>query len=329
MRSVTRSFLALLVVVLALVAATPGSSSPSTAPGAARPAQDDDEDDDDVATDDFVVITGRVVVGRDETVDTIFIADGPVILDGTARETVVALNGDVQVRGTAREDVIALDGRVTVSGRGTIEGDVISRHRPVTEQRGQVEGDWDRWDPSAWRRASTAIGWFAAWVAISFSLLLLGLILLLVVPRAAVAVDDASRSRVGPVILWGVVLLIGLPLVAVLAMVTLIGLPFGLGLLLALGLIYGVGYVAGAFVLGRRIVSRSSPFVAFLVGWAILRLIALVPILGGLAWLAAVVVGLGAIVVAGNRARGAGTREPVRPAAPAPEPSPARPTSPG
>ena len=58
-------------------------------------------------------------------------------------------------------------------------------------------------------------------------------------------------------ILWGLVLLIGLPIVAVLAMVTLVGLPLGLGLLLALGLIYGIGYTAGAWILGRRVVSAG------------------------------------------------------------------------
>jgi len=35
-----------------------------------------------------------------------------------------------------------------------------------------------------------------------------------------------------------------------------------------------------------------------LVGWAILRVVALVPILGGLVWFAAVVFGLGVLVVA-------------------------------
>jgi hypothetical protein len=38
--------------------------------------------------------------------------------------------------------------------------------------------------------------------------------------------------------------------------------------------------------------------VAFLAGWAILRIAALIPILGGLVWFAAVVVGLGALAVA-------------------------------
>ena len=45
--------------------------------------------------------------------------------------------------------------------------------------------------------------------------------------------------------------------------------------------------------------------VAFLAGWAILRVVALIPILGGLVWFAAVVFGLGALVVAIWHARGA------------------------
>jgi hypothetical protein len=45
--------------------------------------------------------------------------------------------------------------------------------------------------------------------------------------------------------------------------------------------------------------------VAFLVGWGILRVVALVPILGGLVWFAAVVFGLGALTVAIWRARSA------------------------
>jgi hypothetical protein len=44
---------------------------------------------------------------------------------------------------------------------------------------------------------------------------------------------------------------------------------------------------------------------AFLVGWGILRVVALVPILGGVAWFAAVVFGLGALAVAIWRTRSA------------------------
>ncbi len=206
------------------------------------------------------------------------------------------------MRGTARDDVVAADGRVVVADGGHIEGDVVSRHRPVVEEGGRLDGSWERWNPRAWRDASAIAGWLAIWLAFTFSTLVLGLGLALLVPRAAAAVD-AAADTIGPVILWGLALLIGLPILAVLAMVTLVGLPLGIALLLALGLIYGIGYTAGAWVLGRRIAGHLTPILAFLLGWVILRVLALIPFLGGLVSLAAVVVGLGAIVVAGHRAR--------------------------
>ena len=80
--------------------------------------------------------------------------------------------------------------------------------------------------------------------------------------------------------------------------------PLGLGLLAALGLIYALGYGATAWIVGRRILREPTAWVlAFLVGWGILRVLALIPILGGLVWFAAVVFGLGALVVAIWRAR--------------------------
>jgi hypothetical protein len=244
-------------------------------------------------------------------------------------DALVAFNGDVLITGTARDDVVAADGTVTVADGGRIEGDVVSRHRPVVESDGRLDGSWERWNPRAWSNATSVVGWLAVWLAFTVSSLILGLLLGLLAPRAAVAVDAAAARGIGPVILWGLILMIGLPIAAAIAIVTLVGLPLGIGLLLALGLIYGIGYTAGAWILGRRVVSRASPVVAFLLGWGILRVVALVPVLGWLVSLAAVVVGLGAIAVAGRRARRPDvvtheTGEPVRtpPAPPPPAPTP-------
>jgi hypothetical protein len=293
MHSVTRSCLAVLVAVLAVMAAAPGAG-----------AQTDDDE-----IDNIVVVTGRAEVREGETVDNVVIADGPVVVDGTVRDVLVAVHGDVLVRGTAEEDVFALDGRVVVADSGLIQGDVMSRHRPVVEGDGRIDGSWERWNPTAWRRATTIATRIALWIAFTISTLILGLVLGLLAPRAAAAVGEAARGGIGPVIGWGLLLTIGLPVVAVLAMVTIVGLPLGLGLLLALGLVYGIGYTAGAWVLGRTVAREAQPIVAFLAGWGILRVVAIVPILGGLTWFATVVVGLGAIAVAGYRARGRATAE--------------------
>jgi hypothetical protein len=96
-------------------------------------------------------------------------------------------------------------------------------------------------------------------------------------------------------------------------LVTVVGIPLGLCLLAALLLIYALGYSATGWILGRSILGRPTAWVvtAFLAGWAILRVIALVLILGGLTWFAAVVFGLGALAVAIWR--------PVAPAKPPPQ----------
>jgi cytoskeletal protein CcmA (bactofilin family) len=293
MRYVTRSVYALLLTLVALMATAPAAG-----------AQSDDDD-----LDNIVVLTGRAEVRSGETVDNVFIVDGPVVIEGTVRDAVVAVNGDIRVDGTVEDDVVAIDGRVTISSSGTVEGDVISRNRPVTD--GELGGSWQEWDLTQWDATTAIAGRLVMWLAFSISSLVLGLLLLLIAPRAAEATESVGRRRLGATILWGVVLLIGLPIVAALALITLVGIPLGLWLLLALWFIYWIGYTVGAWVLGRRIVRTASPFLAFLAGWAILRVLALIPIVGGLAWLAAVIVGLGAIVVAGRERRAVIVREPA------------------
>jgi hypothetical protein len=104
----------------------------------------------------------------------------------------------------------------------------------------------------------------------------------------------------------GLLLFFGLPILAIIALVTVVGIPLGLGLLAALLLIYALGYSAAAWILGRSIIREPTSWVvAFLGGWAILRVVALVPILGGLVWFAAVAIGLGALALAIWRARSA------------------------
>ena len=112
-----------------------------------------------------------------------------------------------------------------------------------------------------------------------------------------------------------------LVIVAVLFLVIVVAIPLGLLILLALGLLYTVGYVAGAHALGRLLVNApTNRFVAFLVGWGILRVIGLVPVLGGLAWTLLSIFGLGVLWVASRRAATAPMQTPAVPPVP-PTPS--------
>jgi hypothetical protein len=102
----------------------------------------------------------------------------------------------------------------------------------------------------------------------------------------------------------------------------------GLGVLLALVLIYSLGYAAGAFAFGRLLLKPPTHrFLAFLLGWGILRLVALIPILGGLLFMAATIWGLGAIVVAAYRTSRSTTPAALAPA-PGDTPMPPMPSAP-
>jgi len=88
------------------------------------------------------------------------------------------------------------------------------------------------------------------------------------------------------------------------AAITLVGLPLALLLGLALLPIAAIAYTASAWALGRAIVAPPRHRVlAFLAGLAILRVAALLPVLGVLVGLAATVFGLGLLVAAIGAAR--------------------------
>jgi hypothetical protein len=96
----------------------------------------------------------------------------------------------------------------------------------------------------------------------------------------------------------------GLPALAVVLFITLVGIPLAIAVLLALLPVYAIGYATSAWLLGRAIVRPPRGRVpAFLAGWGILRAIALIPFVGGLAWFAAAVFGLGALAIALWRSR--------------------------
>ncbi|HEX6230794.1 MAG TPA: hypothetical protein VF029_03700, partial [Actinomycetota bacterium] len=149
----------------------------------------------------------------------------------------------------------------------------------------------------------TFVGRFAWWLAFTVSTLVLGLGVLFLARSVDPASIRALRDRVGATIGFGLLAFVILPIVAVLLLVTIVGSPLGLFLLLALALVYTIGYVVGLLALGRLFVKEpTSRYLAFLAGWAVLRLIALVPFLGGVAWFVATVLGLGTLWVAARAA---------------------------
>jgi cytoskeletal protein CcmA (bactofilin family) len=254
---------------------------------------------------DRVVITGPVTIDSGETADDVVVIDGPVSVAGRVRGDLVVVSGALRISGTVDGDVVAVAERATLAPGARIGGDLIyGDKRPVVPAGATVEGDVDRVSVGEITDPVGFIGAVAVWIAVSVSALVLGLLLLWLAPRALDAAFAAASTSLGPTIGWGLLLFFGLPILAVIALVTLVGIPLGVALLLALLPLYAIGYTTSAWLLGRRLVGPPRGRVlAFLAGLAILRVLAIIPILGGIVWFAATVVGLGALLVATWRAR--------------------------
>jgi hypothetical protein len=256
------------------------------------------------ASEAFVVLSGRADVPEGQQVGDLVVFHGSADVAGAVEGSLTAFDAPVTISGRVNGDVVVFNGRVELQSGANVTGDVVSQQAPVVASGATIGGTSKRlqtntnWEGFGWA------GKLAWWLAVSVSTLVVGLVLVWLVGPGAARILEAGRTRIGPSIGLGLLLFFGLPLLAVIALVTVVGIPLGIGLLAALLLIYALGYSASGWILGRSILrGPTSWFLAFLVGWGILRVVALVPILGGLAWFAAVVFGLGALAVAIWRTR--------------------------
>jgi cytoskeletal protein CcmA (bactofilin family) len=131
--------------------------------------------------------------------------------------------------------------------------------------------------------------------------LVLGLILLIAARPFVERGIEAIRSAPVRSAFVGLGVFVLVPLIASLIMVTIVGIPIGLLILLAFPLAVAIGLVLAAFGLADRILNRDrlarsgwSRFVALLVGVVILALVGLIPVLGFVVGILALLIGLGA-----------------------------------
>ena len=292
-RPAARGVRLMLLVIAGAIGATALAAGPAL-------AQDTSPD-----PDDQIVLTGRLIVAEDETVEVAAILNGPAQVDGTVQEELVVLNGDVDVSGTVEGDVFVFNGDVVIRSTAVIGGDLVTQSTPTVEDGATVRGDRSspttRFDFDFTPGFAGRIAW---WIGYSVSVLILGMLLLAFAPRLFPKVRDVAAADLGASIGWGFGLFFLLPIGSVLLLVTVVGIPLGVFTLLALAFLYTVGYVVATIGLGSRVLSSTqSRYVAFLGGWVILRLLALIPFVGGWLWFLGSVWGLGLLAVAIRRGR--------------------------
>ncbi|MEE8396112.1 MAG: hypothetical protein V3S29_08665 [bacterium] len=264
------------------------------------------------------VLTGATVAGE------AFLAGGRVVMRGRIGKSlsmwgdVVVLDGAVQgpVEVTARE-------RLEIGPNAVIAGDLTYRSpEPASIHPGAVlngktehlplpERYLDEWDWLPWLVGAGVAGVLGFW--------LLAAVLLVFFHAFTQTATGKITEQMWKALALGFALFFTLPAAAIVLTVTVIGAPLGLLLLL---LVYPLAIIGGWLLFAVRIgewglgligPARDAP-----VGWRLLfalkgvlalALLSAIPVLGGLLWLLATCLGMGALALVGwQRYKGQGTR---------------------
>jgi len=260
---------------------------------------------------DLVLAGGRATVagqvGRDLTAGA-----GTLDLSGSVARNVKAdvtnlhLENGASIGGNldyGSDNVAQIDSGATVTGTVT-HSPAQFTHQPSAAQR--------------------ALDTFTGWIRLVVGLFALGLLVLLPFGafgrRAADAIGSDPLRSAG----LGMALLIGVPIAALVVFVLGLlvgGWPLALAALALLAIGVAVGYVLAAVFVGRAafrlLRTEAHPLLDLLVGLVVLTAVGLIPILGGVVDVAAVVLGLGALTLTLFRSwRGPATAAPAVPPAP-------------
>lgn len=325
-----RQVLPLLLVVLVTLSVAPGlAAAESRAGGTVIVAADE-------TTGDLEVFGGDVVI-RGTVDGDLRAIGGNVRIDGTVTGNVEGTAGNIYVGGTVGGDVSGAAGHVQVAegasiggnlevgaGSVVIAGSVGGNARVGAESitlapSATVGGDFE-YDGTLDRQEGAQVGGAvtenpnigsgpgsAFRVAdVVFSVyfvlvnLLVGAILLLAFPRFSAGLVERTRERPGVTGVVGLGTLVAAPVALVLLAITIVGIPLsllgfvGYAVGIWLGIIYG-RYLLGAWLLS--VLDRENRWLALLLGVLLMVVLTRVPIVGGLADLAVLVWGLGALLL--------------------------------
>lgn len=280
---------------------------------------------------------GTVVIEAGKTVQGDLTAmGGNVVIRGTVTGDVRAVAGSVDVEGTVRGSVEAAAGSVTVGQSGvvggdlnagagsiaidgTVRGDLKAGAETITlgpsavvEGDVRYDGKLDRANGATVEGTVTrdsSIGGVSfvpsipSWTVSIYGFLVnlvFAAALLLVFPRFTDGMGERTIGAPGRTAAAGLLALIGIPILLIAIAITIVGIPISIMGVFVYALLVWASYVLGRYVVGVWVLSYTDfegRWVALLVGFVGIAVLSYVPLVGWVFELAALLLGLGALVL--------------------------------
>ena len=254
------------------------------------------------------VAGGQVELGpRGQVTGNATLAGGEVRVEGAVKGSLLAAGGTVYLDGPVEGDVIATAGHLELGPRARIGGKLRYAADELRRDPGaQVAGGAERFErprDSHWRvHRHRGGGW--VWTA---GMMVLAALLAGALPAASERITAGLRAHPWLALLFGFIAFVCIPFAAMVLMITIIGIPLALLAILAYLALLLVGYAATAVALGEVALRRfkadaaahtGSRIAAAILAVLVLALLVRVPFVGWLVALAAMLAGIGAIILA-------------------------------
>lgn len=280
-----------------------------------------------VVTDDVLAAGAMVTLGAGAQIRGSAVLSGvDVIVESPVGAELRAAGERVRVNGVVGGDVELAGHRVFIGPNARIGGRLTHRAEMIEiDPAAQIAGEVVALEPRATdvteRWAGKAIA-TAIVFGLAFVLGVVALMTLLAALLPSLMRESAARMGAQPLATLGLGVLIAFaaPAVIALCIATIIGIPIALVLIAVLAALAPIAIAASAYYLGRqasglaqRGAPPAEPRLGARLGWTALAVLALLivgalPFVGGLAWMAAYVFGLGAVAVVIARALSRGSQ---------------------
>jgi hypothetical protein len=263
--------------------------------------------------DDRVNVGGSITVKEGETVDDAVAVGGALDVEGHVRGDAVAVGGPLHVfrGGHVDGDVVAIGGPLQVDDGAVVDGEHLSVGSMLGF--GGLAG------------VAGAIGTLAIlWTIVRTLVYVLGMIALgalfvAFIPERLDRMRHVLVARPLPALGAGVLAFLGIVPATLLLVITIVGILLIPLLWLGFGLLIALGLAVVAQLIGERLLRGTrygGPVATLALGALILAVVHLVPILGLLAFIVAMIAGTGAVLLSRGGDPRAGSAVPPPPAAP-------------
>lgn len=258
------------------------------------------------------IVGGNVEIGpQGRIAGNVTIGGGEVRISGAIDGYLHAGGGHVLIDGSVGGDVEAGSGAIELGPNARINGRLryASRDELKRDPGAEVKGGIERFSPrAAWpvpsdmqERAGRGAGW--VW---SFGLMVIAAILVAALPGVYTGVSATLRARWALALLVGFVALVCIPVAALIAMFTLVGVPLALAAIALYLALLLAGYVSAGIAAGELALQRFQAAHAAQTGWRVaagvlgmlaISLLGRLPWIGGLVVFAAMLLGIGALLL--------------------------------